>query len=312
MEFEHVELLKFIHQTIFSLGEVREYFPENDHLNESLRDSRSQIHRPLHNLLPAPEMALRLFLLGAQLSDESDQEELAYEFVVQALTVYEEAISESKAQYACMTLIIGQLCSMSAFGYENYETLITKCAVHCSRLLKRADQSRGLLMASHLFWGNDSINRSEDKPVYRDSKKVVELLQRSTKIAESVMDKNVSVDLLIGILDRYIWHYEAGNDQISSRIINSIIQSINNFLKGMEIGTPLAESEAQSPSLFDRKSASNRISPVVFTHFQNTISYISRKKLSESASLDASVSGILNSGFGGDAQGRWGDFNTNF
>jgi vacuolar protein sorting-associated protein 35 len=301
-----MQLLKFIHQTIFSLGEIRE-FSEND-LNES-QGSRSQ--KPLHNLLPAPEMALRLFLLGAQLSDESDEEELAYEFIVQALTVYEEAISESKAQYACMTLIIGRLCTMSVFGYENYETLITKCAVHCSRLLKRADQARGLLLASHLFWGNDFIKRGEDKPVYRDSKKVIELLQRSTKIAESVMDKSVSIELLIGILDRYIWHYEAENDQISPRFLNSLIQTINNSLKGMEIATPQTETEAQSPSLFDKKLLSNRLPPVTFKHFENIIFYISRKKQMESASLDASISGVLNSGFGGDAHGRWGDVNTN-
>jgi vacuolar protein sorting-associated protein 35 len=305
-----IELLKFIHQTIFSLGEVREYFVEND-LNES-QGSRSHIQKPMHNLLPAPEMALRLFLLGAQLSDESNEEELAYEFVVQALTVYEEAISESKAQYACMSLIIGRLCNMSVFGYENYEILIMKCAVHCSRLLKRADQARGLLLASHLFWGNDDIRRSEDKPVYRDSKKVIELLQRSTKIAESVMDKSVSIELLLGILDRYIWHYEAENDQISPRLINSMIQTISTSLKGMQIASPQVEAEVPSPSIFDKKLLSNRLPAITFEHFQNIIRYISRKKQKESASLDATVSGVLNSGFGGDAHGRWGDFITNF
>ena len=310
MVFDHVGLLKFIHQTICSLGEIREYLPDFDH-NESIRDSRSQIHKQSYNLLPAPEMALRLFLLGAKISDESNQEELAYEFIVQALTVYEEAISESKAQFACMTLIIGRLCSVSVFGYENYETLITKCAVHCSRLLKRADQSRGLILASHLFWGDESLKRNEDKPVYRDSKKVVELLLRSTKIAESVMDKSVRIDLLIGILDRYIWHYEAGNDQITPRIINSLIQNISDSLKGMDIETQLVETDVHSPSLFDSKSSSNRISPVIFAHYQNTLNYISHKKQSESESLDASISGVLNSGFGGEAKGRWGDFLTN-
>ncbi|KAH6572236.1 hypothetical protein BASA62_003509 [Batrachochytrium salamandrivorans] len=50
------------------------------------------------------------------------------------------------------------------FGYENYETLITKCAVHCSRLLKRVDQCRGVVLVSHLFWATDE-NSGPDAPL---------------------------------------------------------------------------------------------------------------------------------------------------
>ena len=296
------------------MGEVRDQYFEDEH-GESLNDSRNQGLNPQkmsHNLLPAPEMALRLFLLGAKVSDEFNQEELAYEFVAQALTVYEEAISESKAQFACMSLIIGSLCQMTVFGYENFETLINKCAIHSSRLLKRADQSRGLLLASHLFWGDDSLQRNEDKPVYRDGKKVVELLERSRKIAESVMDKSLSVELLIAILDRYIWHYEEGNDQVSLRSINSIIQNIGKSINGMEIATPALETDVPSSSLFDGRTSANRISPRIPDHFKNTLKYIRLRKQAEISSLDASVSGIVNSGFGADARGRWGDIILTF
>jgi vacuolar protein sorting-associated protein 35 len=143
--------------------------------------------------------------------------------------MYEESISESKAQMAAITLIIGTLYSTTVFGFENYETLITKCAVHCSRLLKRVDQCRGVTLVSHLFWagvgdsGSDDADdeaavrklRDQGKVVYRDGKRVLECLQKALKIADSVMDQTVNVELFVEILERYIWYYEKRNDFVS-------------------------------------------------------------------------------------------------
>jgi vacuolar protein sorting-associated protein 35 len=211
----HVQLLKFIHQTIVSLSEVQDHFLEDEDIAAGLfKDARSSQQRSISGLLPSPEMALRLFLKAGQAADEMNQEELAYEFIVQALTVYEDSISESKAQFASMTLIMGTIQQITVFGYENLETLITKCTVHCSRLLKRADQCRGLILASHLFWGDESLDRDPSKPVYQDAKRVTECLQRALKIADSVMDKSVSLELFVEVLDRYLWYYENNNEMV--------------------------------------------------------------------------------------------------
>ncbi len=107
----------------------------------------------------------------------------------------------------------------TVFGYENYETLVSKCLVHSSRLLKRADQSRGILNASHLFWTDNNRVRSEDKPAYRDSKKVLECLQRSLKIADSVMDPTISLSLFVEILEQYIWYFEKNIETVFDILI---------------------------------------------------------------------------------------------
>jgi vacuolar protein sorting-associated protein 35 len=123
-------LFKFIHQTITVL------------------DNAS--HR---------ELALRLFLMPLQ--DPAiliGFEMIAYEFMVQAFTIYEDSISQNKTQIQTLYQLVGTLHTASnrgIFGRENYDTLITKCALYASKLLKKPDQCRIVLLCSHLFWGRD-------------------------------------------------------------------------------------------------------------------------------------------------------------
>lgn len=102
--------------------------------------------------MDAPVIALRLFLLAAQISDECGFENLTYDLYVQAFTVYEENISESRAQLQAITLIIGTLQGAKVFGVDNYDTLITKAALHGAKLLKKSHQASAVHIASHLWW----------------------------------------------------------------------------------------------------------------------------------------------------------------
>lgn len=100
----------------------------------------------------APSIALRLFLLAAQVADECGFEDLTYDLYVQAFTVYEESISESRAQLQAITLIIGTLQGARVFGVDNYDTLVTKAALHGAKLLKKPHQAMAVNLASHLWW----------------------------------------------------------------------------------------------------------------------------------------------------------------
>ena len=211
------QMLKSILDSIRVLGSAREYFAEDNGYiplfpdEISLHQSSIKIGR---GLLSPPEAALNLFLRGAQVSNQTEQEEICYEFFVEAFTVYEESISESKAQMRALHQIIKSLYKTTIFGYENYDTLTTKCAIHCSRLLKRADQCTGILMVSHLFWADISLTRPDDKPAERNGKRVLECLQKALKIADTVMDQSISVGLFLQVLEKYLWYFEKGNDQV--------------------------------------------------------------------------------------------------
>jgi hypothetical protein len=47
------------------------------------------------------------------------------------------------------------------FGKENYDTLITKCAQHGSKLLRKPDQCRAVYLASHLWWATPNTGNGE-------------------------------------------------------------------------------------------------------------------------------------------------------
>lgn len=101
------------------------------------------------------DLALRLYLQGALVIDEigySNHETVAYEFMTQAFSLYEDEISDSKAQLAAIMLIMSTFEQMSCFSEENAEPLRTNCALAASKLLKKPDQCRGVVACAALFW----------------------------------------------------------------------------------------------------------------------------------------------------------------
>ena len=99
------------------------------------------------------DLCLRLYLSCGQIADQCGNEEVSYECFTQAFTIYEEAISDSRAQFQAVCCIAGALHTTRGFSRENYDTLITKCALHGSKLLKKPDQCQAVYLASHLWWG---------------------------------------------------------------------------------------------------------------------------------------------------------------
>ena len=97
-----------------------------------------------------------------EVADQTGFEEFSYEFFAQAFTIYEDAISDSRAQFQAVCIIAGALHGTRGFSKENYDTLITKAALHGSKLLKKPDQCRAVYLASHLWWVVENPLREED------------------------------------------------------------------------------------------------------------------------------------------------------
>lgn len=106
------------------------------------------------------ELPLRLFLQGAIAIGEirfDNFEMVAYEFMSQAFSIYEDEISDSKAQLAAITLIIATFEQMSCFCEENAEPIRNQCVLYASKLLRKPDQCRGIAICSHIFWSGKSL-----------------------------------------------------------------------------------------------------------------------------------------------------------
>ncbi|KAH0555994.1 hypothetical protein GP486_006066 [Trichoglossum hirsutum] len=197
-------------------------YKTREHYDDSWSTQSSALYKFMHNLLStlytrvngAADLCLRLFIACGQTADQTGFEEVAYEFFAQAFTIYEEAISDSRAQFQAVCVIAGALHGTRGFSRENYDTLITKCALHGSKLLKKPDQCRAVYLASHLWWAVEIPARSEEdsKTLYRDGKRVLECLQRALRVADACMDTAVSVELFVEILNRYVYYFDQQNE----------------------------------------------------------------------------------------------------
>lgn len=135
-------------------------YKAREHYEDNWSSQSSALYKFMHSSLStlytrvngSADLCLRLFIACGQIADQTGFEEVSYEFFAQAFTIYEEAISDSRAQFQAVCVIAGALHETRNFSKENYDTLITKCALHGSKLLKKPDQCRAVYLASHLWW----------------------------------------------------------------------------------------------------------------------------------------------------------------
>ncbi|KAL2001364.1 hypothetical protein VTN02DRAFT_1857 [Thermoascus thermophilus] len=203
------------------------------------------------------DLALRLFVMCGEVADQTGFEEFSYEFFAQAFTIYEDSISDSRAQFQAVCIIAGALHGTRGFSKENYDTLITKAALHGSKLLKKPDQCRAVYLASHLWWVVENPQRGEEDPknLYRDGKRVLECLQRALRVADACMDTAVSVELFVEILNRYVYYFDQQNETVTTKYLNGLIELIHSNLQTNQ-GEP--NSSLENPK----------------RHFQRTLDYI--------------------------------------
>ncbi|KAI8142409.1 vacuolar protein sorting-associated protein 35 [Fennellomyces sp. T-0311] len=238
-----------------------------------------QVISTLSNKCDSPDICLRLFLLAGQSADESNFEEIAYEFFVEAFTIYEEAISESRAQFQAIISIVGALQQTRVFSADNYDTLITKAALHSAKLLKKPDQCRAVYLSSHLWWMTERTEDDDREQLFRNGKRALECLQKALKIADSCMDAATNVELFVEILNQYIYYFERGNDAVTPKYLNGLIDLINTNLSNMD-NPDQHPPAANSSSLVEHHGS---IAEYVHRHFRATLAHLQQRKAASSS-----------------------------
>ncbi|CAN6541503.1 unnamed protein product [Malus baccata var. baccata] len=152
--------------------------------------------------VPAPELALRLYLQCAEAANDCDLEPVAYEFFTQAYILYEEEISDSKAQVTAIHLIVGTLQRMHVFGVENRDTLTHKATGYSAKLLKKADQCRAVYACSHLFWVDDQENMKDGERVLICLKRALRIANAAQQMSNATRGSTGSVALFVEILNK--------------------------------------------------------------------------------------------------------------
>ena len=75
----------------------------------------------------------------------------------QASILYEDELTDSKAQLRALISMVGTLLACRNFNQEDYDTLITKTTQYAAKLLKKPDQCRMVTLCSHLFWVGEAV-----------------------------------------------------------------------------------------------------------------------------------------------------------
>ncbi|KAM3306318.1 vacuolar protein sorting-associated protein 35A [Capsicum chacoense] len=176
--------------------------------------------------VPVPELALRLYLECAEAANDSDLEPVAYEFFTQAYILYEEEISDSKAQVTAIQLIIGTLQRMHIFGVENRDTLTHKATGYSAKLLKKPDQCKAVYSCAHLFWVDDQDSIKDGERVLLCLKRALRIANAAQQMSNATRGSSGSVLLFIEILNKYLYFYEKGVTQITVASIQSLIELI--------------------------------------------------------------------------------------
>ena len=188
-----VAILIFIHQTISILLKSNQ-----DPIDVNDPNNTINITDSMNGLLPPLEISLRLFLDAGLIASNFKKHDLSYEFYVQCFLVFEE-LPTCLAQTSAITLIMKNLSSNKTISREKFDVLVSKCRISCKRLLKLEQQSRAMLDLARLYW------QHEFKEI------VLECIQESLKIADSVLDRQTCIELFVLILEQCVWYNEAKN-----------------------------------------------------------------------------------------------------
>jgi vacuolar protein sorting-associated protein 35 len=221
----------------------------------ALKYSTRKLFQFMHEIVGAmassgyPDLSLRLFLQCALAADQCDFKAIAYEFVSQASILYEDELTDSKAQVRALSTMVGTLLACRNFNEEDFDTLITKTTQYAAKLLKKPDQCRMVTLSSHLFW----VGKAEEPKHYHDPRRVLECLQRSLKIADVCMSSSMHVHLFVEILNHYLYYFETECAVITEKYISGLIALINEHIENMEASEQRSEVEA---------------------HFRNTLAHI--------------------------------------
>eukprot|EP00930_Biecheleria_cincta_P033474 TRINITY_DN231_c0_g1_i1.p1 TRINITY_DN231_c0_g1~~TRINITY_DN231_c0_g1_i1.p1 ORF type:complete len:837 (-),score=178.04 TRINITY_DN231_c0_g1_i1:225-2690(-) len=222
----------------------------------------------------APEVSLQLWLTASVAADQVERETgaqgayepICYEFLTQALVVFEEEISDSAKQYKGIHSLVGTLCKIAALDPDNFDNVSQKVTRHAARLLKKPMQCRAVSACSQLFWCD----------ARRDSKRVRECLERCLKTCEAVVQSDAGqVGLWVEMLDRYVYYYEVDCEDVSSTFIENLLQICKEHVD-FALKDPQSQAEGA-------KAAS---------HLKCTSQYLKKMKQSDDAGLAAKFAAL--------------------
>jgi len=182
-----------------------------------------------------PETGMKLYLESAltvdKLASKGEKKghgqdafgSIAYEFISQSFSLYEEHSGDSRLQSRCVVAVIGTLLACRSLSKEDYESLIMKATQYSAKMLKKPEQCAMVAQCSHLFY----VVGTDDEIVYSNPQRGLECLQRALKLADACTNTNPGhVQLFVDLLEHYLFFFEKKHPSISGNYITGLVALI--------------------------------------------------------------------------------------
>lgn len=185
-----------------------------------------------------PEKCVKLFLDAALTADrfamnvvvsdaKSDYSSISFDFLQQAVSLYDGNIREGKTQYRSVVELAGTLLSLRSIGDEGYESLITKVAQFAAKIPSKPDQCHLVALCAHLFYPSGNADGTR----YRNAQRCLECLQRCLKLADACTSMNPEyIHLFVDLLEHYLFFFEKRNPLITHAYLTGLVALIKEHL----------------------------------------------------------------------------------
>jgi len=177
-----------------------------------------------------PELSIRLNLQACQAinnliqQEQNELEDLAYEFMSNSFSIFEEDLQDTEQKVPALNLIVATLYTLQCFGADNFETLVSNAISYSNKLLKKNMQCEATTTASHLYYCN----------FQKHGNKVMDVLRKSLKMADSCMSKKENLYLFVQILNSYIYYLVIQSEFMNPQEIITLCNLIHETISDME------------------------------------------------------------------------------
>jgi len=199
---------------------------EQEPLQFSVKKAYQFMHKTITELMRVePEGAYQLWLIAATSADQMDKatspgafEPICSEFLTQGMTCFEEEISAGDRQYAAICSFVGTLSKISCLDGDTWDEFVKKMVQHSAKITKKQLQVKAVCACAHLFWCDSK----------REGKRVLECLQKCLKIVDGLVQQEPKkVSMWVEMLDKYVFFFGAGVEEINIGFINSLLNLCN-------------------------------------------------------------------------------------
>ncbi|CAG2164930.1 unnamed protein product [Oppiella nova] len=193
------------------------------------------------------ELCLKLFLQSAQNAAKTkvdNRETIAYEFISQAFSIYEEEINDFKSQLFCLLLIISTVKEIKFEIEDNYSPLKSQCCLNGAKLVKKSDQIRAILAASLLFVDYENNTIESD---------LMKCIKKCYKIASNVLDIELQLQLYVEILS-HLTLLLRFNDKDIEELCRQLVEKIDEQSKETALSELIQRQYSNNISLLKHKN----------------------------------------------------------